>query len=227
MVHMAAMEMAAWLDHYFPAITFSGWSEDACWLGLMKTRQSEHNPPFYWLGRALDAIAEAGAGEAYGRRLVAAHGAEPCGAAADRDQRAQDVLSEACAFAWAVAHLGPPRFEAAAAGAALDQGPVRLYVPAHDVYVAPARLRAQRSMEQVIGAIAAEAARAAVTLPPARGRILYLDTWHEPRYAQNVGYRLELTEPVQEALRHHAGEAHLGHVFSRPFQWGNPIEAQY
>lgn len=223
---MTTAEMATWIDHYFPDIHFTGWSEQACWLGMMKTRKAEHNPPFYWLGRALDAIDEAGLGELYGRRIVAIHGSEPCGGG-EADQRAQDVLSEACAFAWAVAHLGPPRFEPATAGASIEQGAARLYVPAHDVYIAPARLRVQQSMQGVIRSIAAETERAASILPEARGRILYLDTWHAPGYAQSVGYHLELTEPIQEALRHYAGEAHLGHVFSRPFQWGNPVEASY
>ena len=227
MAGMAAMEMAAWLDRYLPAIAPDRRGTDGCWIARMKTREAEHNPPFYWLGRALDAIAEAGEGAAYGLRLEAAHGRGSCGGAGDRDEQAKDVLSEACAFAWTVAHIGPPRFEPAAEGATLEGGPLRLYVTAHDAYVVPARLRPQRTMEELIRVIEAHAERAAATLPPARGRILYLDTWIEPRYAQNVGYRLELTEPVQQALRHFAGEAHLGHVLTRPFQWGNPVESSY
>ncbi|MCB9482749.1 MAG: hypothetical protein H6675_01965 [Dehalococcoidia bacterium] len=33
-----------------------------------------------------------------------------------------------------------------------------------------------------------------------RQAVFYLDVWHERRYAQSVGYRFELTEPVREAL---------------------------
>ncbi|MSQ42413.1 MAG: hypothetical protein EXR65_05195 [Dehalococcoidia bacterium] len=224
---MTPMEMAPWLDHYFPAIRRAGLGGDACWIGRMKNLNAEHNPPFYWLGRALDVIAEAGEDAAYGRRLVATHGANPCNGDGDRDDRIQGVLSEACAFAWTVAHLGPARFEAAAEGATLERGPVRLHVPAHDAYVSPGRLQPRPTIGAVVRAVAEQAAHAASTLPPARGRILYLDTWQEQRYAHNVGYHLEMTEPVLAALRHSAAEAQVGYVFTRPFQWGNPVEARY
>ena len=64
-------------------------------------------------------------------------------------------------------------------------------------------------------------------LPDVPGRLLYLDMWYERGYPATVGYDLELTEPIEAALRHYCAEARLGHVFTRPFQWGNPVEAWY
>ncbi|MEX1022920.1 MAG: hypothetical protein WD058_07210, partial [Dehalococcoidia bacterium] len=61
----------------------------------------------------------------------------------------------------------------------------------------------------------------------AEARVLYVDIWHERMYAQNVGYRLELTEPVEAALRHFAQEHGLGYVLTRPFEWGRPLVAWY
>ena len=143
-----------------------------------------------------------------------------------------------CGLAWTAAHLGPPRFEAAVEGATLKAGRLRIHVEAHDAYVLPVRLRPapgteapRRGLRPPDEALARTAAahvqEAAALLPPARGRIVYVDTWIVELYAQNVGYRLELTEPVEAALREAAGPLHLGHVLTRPFQWGNPVVAWY
>src|SRR5690606_27671611 len=98
-------------ERFFPRIPPDPWGEQ-CWVGYMKTRTAEHNPPVYWLGRALDAAGECGAADLLAARLLAVHGEQPCGAWDERDERVQDVLSEACAYAWAAAHLGPPAFDA-------------------------------------------------------------------------------------------------------------------
>ena len=101
-------------------------------------------------------------------------------------------------------------------------------VPEHDAVVAARRLQPQESLEGVIGAVAGFASEVDAALPAAAGRILYVDTYLNLRfYAQDVGYRLELTEPVIEALRLFAGERDLGHVLTRPFQWGNPVDTAY
>ncbi|MSQ29457.1 MAG: hypothetical protein EXR68_03085 [Dehalococcoidia bacterium] len=220
-----AREMAAWLQTLLPGISPADWGEDACWLALMMTRDSEHNPPFYWLGRALDAVDDGGAIEVVRSRLVAAHDVLSCQGRRDVDERAQDVLSEACGYAWAAAHLGPATFEVPEGD--LDTGAVRIAVPAHAAYVIPRRLHPVRSIQQVMEAIGAHTEAAGHLVPVGAHGIVYIDVWHEQQYAQHLGYRLELTEPLQHGLRHFAAEHRFGHVLTRPFQWGNPVEATY
>lgn len=225
MPDMPAREMAEWLHDFLPEIApnFQG---DPCWIAWMKTRDAEHNPPFYWLGRALDVASDGGATEAFRARVVAAHGPGSCHGQGDRDERVQDVLTEVCAYAWAAAHLGPPALEPLDERG-LERSPLRLHIPSHDAYVAPRRIHPQRTMDRVLQFVADTTAEAGRSLPPAPGRILYLDAWHDRMYAQGVAYRLELTEPIQQVLRHFAQEHLLGHVLTRPFQWGNPVEAWY
>src|SRR5262249_34698615 len=127
-------------------------------------------------------------------------------------------------------------------GATLEAGRLRIRVEAHDAYVMPFRLRPPlgavaptsrmprmlRGPDEAIARTAADHVHEASSLlPPARGGIAYIDTWIVEMYAKNVGYRLELTEPVEAALREAAGPLHLGHVLTRPFQWGNPVQAWY
>jgi hypothetical protein len=218
------VEIAGWLDHFFPRIPPVR-GGDACWLSLMKTRSSEHNPPLYWLGRALDAVDEGGAGDALTARLALAHGQDACAGWSERDQRVQDVLSEAAAFAWAAAHLGPPRFEPE--GESPDT-PTLVHVPTHDAYVAPGRLWPASTVDDLVAQLRAQVAGAAQRMPPAAGRILYVDVYMHPfMYAQDIGYHGELTEPLRVAVKQFATEHRLGYVLTRPFQWGNAIEAAY
>lgn len=223
-----AREMAAWLQTLLPGIAPAGWGGDACWLAFMMTRESEHNPPFYWLGAALDEVESGGAIEVVRSRLVAAHGADACDSRGTADERAQDVLSEACAYAWAATRLGPATFEAV--GEAAD-APVRIAVAVSpgqpSIYVLPRRLRPVNSLQRVLLSIGEQTAAAAALLPEGARGTVYLDCWHQQQYAQNLGYRLELTEPLQHGLRHFTAEHGLGHVLTRPFQWGNPVEATY
>ncbi len=227
-----ARPIAHWLLDLFPQITPAarpdgGWGGDPCWIAQTMTRDAEHNPPLYWLGRAFDAVATGGATETVRARLHSAHGETSCGGDLARDAAVQDVLTEVCAYAWVQTHLGPPCFEVAGEEHTDELAPVTLRVPSIGASVAAHRLRPQRSMADVIEAIRVATAETDDRLPAGSGRIVYLDTWHDPRYAQSIGYRLELTEPVQQALRHLAGERGLGHVLTRPFQWGNAIDAWY
>ena len=224
-----AREMAEWLQTLLPEILPAGWgANDSCWLAFMMTRESEHNPPFYWLGRALDEVEVGGAIEVLGARLVAAHGARTCAGRSEADERAQDVLTEACAYAWAVTRLGTATFEVVGE---VEHAPVRISVPLSDtqngVYVLPRRLWPVNSLQRVMTSIGEQTAAAANLLPEGAHGIVYLDCWHQQQYAQNLGYRLELTEPLQHGLRHFAADHGLGHVLTRPFQWGNPVEATY
>lgn len=219
-----AREMAEWLQTLLPGIAPAGWGGESCWLAFMMTRESEHNPPFYWLGAALDEVDRAGAIEVVRSRLVAVHGADACKSRGSADERAQDVLSEAGAYAWAATRLGSATFETVGEDGA---APVRIAIAEHGVYVLPRRLWPVNSLQRVMASIAEQTAAAAQLLPEGARGIVYLDVWHQQMYAQNLGYRLELTEPLQHALRHFAAEHRLGHVLTRPFQWNNPVEATY
>ena len=216
------MEIAAWLERFFPRIEPIPWG-DPCWLAMTKTRSPEHNPPLYWLGRALDAVDEGGDAEAMGARLLAAHGAEACDGWSEQDQRVQDVLTEACAYAWAASHLGAPSFEPSEA-----DGTMLIHVPARDAFVAPHRLWPVRTMDDLLRNVARDTSATAEATPPAAGRIVYFDVYLNPRmYAQDIGYHTDLTEPLRAAVKHFATERNLGYVLTRPFQWGNPIAAHY
>jgi len=224
---MPGRDISQWLQDFFPAITASGgWGGDPCWIAWAKTQDAEHNPPFFWLGLALDTVEEAGLSDWFRERVRAAHGPGSCRGQHGSDGRAQDVLTEVCAFTWALNRLGEPRIEP------LSEGPpelvaIRLYVPEHETYIKPRRLRPQTRMDLVIEDVAAAAEEAAQALPSEAGRILYADIWHERWYHENVGYRLDLTEPVHAAVRHFASDHRLGHVLTRPYEWGRPIEASY
>ena len=215
------MDIGPWLDRIFPEVEPDPRPGGPSWVARIKTRTPEHNPPLFWLGRALDVIDESGAYEAFEAHARAALVA-PEQATWESEQQLEDIFSEACAFAWAAQHLGAPRFVEEPNGA------ICISVVEHDAVIAPRRLHPQESLEAVLGAVADFARTADDDLPDAAGRLLYLDTYLNLRwYAQDVGYRLELTEPVVAALRHFAGDRRLGHVLTRPFQWGNPVDVAY
>lgn len=219
---MRHRETSDWIGEFFPGITPSrGWGGDPCWFAWAQTQSAEHNPPFFWLGRAFDVAAEHDRIEWFGERLRSAHGPESCRGDREVESRAHDVLSETCAFAWASERLGDTRLQPH------EDGSLFLHVPAHGVTIAPRRIHPRRSLDAVIEGIAGLAAEAAATLPSEGARILYADIWHERMYHEHVGYRLEFTEPVEEAVRHFAGERGLGYVLTRAFEWGRPIEAWY
>jgi hypothetical protein len=214
------VDIGPWLERIFPEVEPDPYP-GAPWVAHVKTRTPEHNPPLFWLGRALDAVELGGAIEVFSERARRALG-DPRAVSWETDQAVQDVFSEACAYAWAAAHLGPPEFSEAADGA------VCVNVPAHQAVVAPHRIHPQRDLDDVLRSVAGFAAEAAERLPEVAGRIVYVDTYLNLRfYAQDVGYRLELTEPVAAVLRHVAAEHQLGHVLTRPFQWGNPVDSEY
>src|SRR3546814_14240504 len=111
-------------------------------------------------------------------------------------------------------------------GATEAVGPIRLRIRDVNAVVAPRRLRPQQTIERVmyqVGGLAEDAARST----GGSTGLFYLDVWHERRYAQSVGYRFELTEPVREAIRHFAVEFGLGYVLTRPFEWGRALEESF
>ncbi len=215
------MNIGPWLDRIFPDVEPDPRPGGPSWVARIKTRGPEHNPPLFWLGRALDIVEQHDAIEAFSER---ARGAlvHPNRATSETEQRMEDIFSEACAFAWAAQHLGAPRFVEEPGGT------MCIAVPEHDAVIAARRLRPQESLERVLDAVSGFASEVDDALPAATGRILYVDIYLNFRfYAQEVGYRLELTEPVIAALRLFAGERELGHVLTRPFQWGNPVDTAY
>ena len=225
------MEIAGWLERLLPEVRAYDPS-DGCWVAHMKLLTPDHHPPLYWLGRALDSVEAAGTIDPVRAWLLAAHGPAACEGWSERDERAQDVLTAACALAWAGEHLGP------AEPVEVDGGERLLVrVPSLDVCLAPRRMwparpqRVQpppRTPEALLRQLDAYVTEAASDLDGARGRIVYLDlNLNRGRYAQDVGYRLELTEPVRAWLKHHSAEQRLGWVLTRPFEWGVPIEAWY
>jgi hypothetical protein len=215
------VDIGPWLDRIFPEVEPDPSPFGSSWVARIKTRTPEHNPPLYWLGRALDVVEEHGAYEAFAARARATL-VDPHRASWESEQAIEDVFSEACAFAWAAQHLGRPEFTEQ------EDGGIYIAVPEHDAVLAARRLHPVESLQDVMEAVAQFAAEADAGLPEAAGRILYVDTYLNLRfYAQDVGYRLELTEPVIAALRHFAGERDLGHVLTRPYQWGNPVDAAY
>jgi len=214
------MDIGAWFELIFPEITADP-RPGTPFPAHIKTRGPEHNPPLFWLGRALDAVEQAGQIDGFIEMTHEALG-DPSAYDWDTEQRVQDVFSQACAFAWSAAHLGPPEFSSAA------DGTPTILVPAHDAVVAPRRIHPQESMDEILSEIAGFVEEAGEALPEAAGRILYLDTYLNLRfYAQDLGYRLELTEPLIATVRHFAGDAQIGHVLTRPFQWGNPVDSWY
>jgi len=220
-------EPSDWLREQFPEVAPSfGWGGDPCWLAWGLTQTAEHNPPFYWLGRAFQIADAAGQMDVFGERMRTAHGAASCGAQGDRDDRLQDVLTEVCAFAWASERIAPPEVEPAVEGATQAAGPIRLTLPGRDAVVFPRRLRPQNTIERIVQQVAGIADDVARTTSET-STVLYLDVWHERRYAQSVGYRFELTEPVREATRHFATEFGMGFVLTRPFEWGRALEESF
>jgi len=218
-----ARELGEHLATVFPGIAPSyGRGGDPCWAAWALAQNAEHNPPAYWLGRAFDVLAASPYADHFARRLQAAHADRSCHGGGDEDGHLQDVLTEICAFAWSTERIGATEVIVAD-----EVGIALLHVPASSTTIVPRRLLPERTMERVVAQIgehAASAARAVgETSPPGRG-ILYLDIWHERRYAHSVGYRLEITEPVQLAVRHYAPESELGYVLTRPYQWGRPLE---
>lgn len=230
MCDMLTQEMAQWFDHYLPDIKPGFGEGSPCWISRMKTRTAEHNPPFYWLGRALDIMYANGEESTVRARLHGLHGAQACNGDG-RDELLQRVLSEACAYAWTATHLGVPRVEVTREGDSIATDPIRFVIGdrevGDEVYVMLARLRARSSTAEVVADVAEVTRMTVDRLPAARGRLMYLDMWYERGYPATVGYDLELTEPVQAALRHDCDDAQLGYVFTRPFQWGNPVSAHY
>lgn len=227
---------ADFLGELFPGIAPS-WMRgaDPCWIAWALAQTAEHNPPIYWLGRAFEDVSALGGTTwtTLATRLRNAHGDASCGGRGVEDASTQEALTALCATAWAHARLGPP----AALEATLVEGDptVLIRVPSADAVVVPYRVQPEQTLDRVVQQIQHRAAATAELLrtPPEAARdevrvaprgVLYVDLWHERRFAQSIGYRFEITEPVQTAVRHLAPAYGLGYVLTRPFEWGRPLE---
>ncbi len=219
--------LSFWLQSMLPDIAPEPHPE-ACWVAFAKTRSPEHHPPVYWLGRALEEVARAGLAEAVGARVQAAHGPAACEGWSEADQRLQDAFTEVCATAWTQEHLGTAERSAVAIDQPGDEVPL-LHVPHLDAWVAPRRIWPVRTMEQLLKQAGARFEEAAASMPrQARSRTVYLDIpLNMFGWAQDVGYAGPTTDPLRAAVKHFAGEHHVGYVLTRPFQWGVPLEVWY
>lgn len=218
---------AVWLQAMLPEIAPEP-TPEACWVAFAKTRSPEHHPPMYWLGRALDEVARTGLAEAVAARVRSAHGARACAGWSEADQALQDVLSEVCATAWTQEHLGPvERVEVSVERP--GEVATLLHIPGLDAWVAPRRMWPVRTIDQLLKQAAARFQEAASAMPRgARSRTVYLDIpLNMFGWAQDVGYAGPTTEPLRAAVKHFAGEHHVGYVLTRPFQWGVPLETWY
>lgn len=214
------MEISGWLQRMLPQIEPGGWRE-GCWIAQIMARPVEHNPPLHWLGRAFDSVDAAGVSGRIGDRLRAQHGPQACEGWTDEDERAQDVLTEACAIAWAAQQLGPP--ELSEAGERL-----LVHVPSVDACVAPRRLWPVRTLEEMVQLTGEQIEAAAADLPEGDRRIAYIDiNLALDAYARNPGYDGPMTEPLRESVKFLGQERGLGWVLTRPFEWGVPLEAWY
>ncbi len=214
------MEISGWLQRVLPQIEPGG-RHAGCWIAQIMARSVEHNPPLHWLGRAFDRVDDAGATERIGERLRELHGPRACEGWTAEDERAQDVLTEACAIAWAAEHLGPP---------ALSEAGDRLlvHVPPLDACVAPRRLWPVRTLEEMVRLTGEQVEAAAADLPQGDRRIVYIDiNLALDAYARNPGYDGPMTEPLRESVKFVGQERGLGWVLTRPFEWGVPLECWY
>lgn len=214
------MEISDWLQRLLPGIEPGG-RHDGCWIAQIMARSVEHNPPLHWLGRALDSVEAAGATGRIGDRLRDLHGPHACEGWTAEDERAQDVLTEACAIAWAAQQLGPP--ELSEAGDRL-----LVHVPSVDAHIAPRRLWPVRTLEEMVQLTGEQVEAAAADLPAGDRRIVYIDiNLALDAYARNPGYDGPMTEPLRESVKFLGQERGLGWVLTRPFEWGVPLEAWY
>jgi hypothetical protein len=214
------------LRRVLPRIEPYPW-HDGCWLATVMSRSPEHHPPLYWLGRALDEVASIGLLDEIVGHIEAVHGPEACPGWSPQDERAQDVLTEACALAWAHVALSALPAEHIEANDGVGSGPI-LAVPGLGVRIAPRRLRPVRTFDDIVRQVQRLAANAATDLGPLPGGILYLDLpLNSQGWAHDVGYASDVTEPLKDVVRHFGAEHRLGYVLTRPFQWSAPIEAAY
>lgn len=215
------MDIGPWLNRIFPEIKPDPRPDGSSWVALIKTRTPEHNPPLFWLGKAIDVIEEYGQYDLFENRARTAL-VSPNQTTWESEQRIEDIFSEACAFAWAARNLGEPKF------IVNPSGSICISVPEHEVLVAHRRIHPQRNLETLITSVTQLTTEADEELPKTSRRLIYVDIYLNLHfYAQDVGYRLELTEPMITALRDLADQRLLDHVLTRPFQWGKPLHASY
>ena len=131
-------------------------------------------------------------------------------------------------MAWTVEHLGPAERSAVALERPDETLPL-LYVSYLEAWVAPRRLWPVGTMQELLRQVGARMEEASAAMPRAsRSRIVYLDVpLNMFGWAQDVGYAGPTTDPLRAAVKHFAGEYHLGYVLTRPFQWGVPLETWY
>ena len=221
-------EMSQWLEYLFPDIHPGMYDQDGCWIAFMMTRETEHNPPFAWMARAFDAVYQHGGLAELQDRMVEAHGRLSCNGDHSKDEAIQALVSETCAMAWCVRAFGMnilPTSNEQINRASKYGNWIVSEMENFDFGVHVVRLKPVRTLQEIWQQVVNSVEETKSTKPVGIGSAyIYLDIWHDgPGYAYGVGYNIEVTQPIIDALTMYAGESDLGYILTRPFQWGNPI----
>ena len=103
-----------------------------------------------------------------------------------------------------------------------------IFVPEFNTTIVPKRIRHVRHFKDIVDDISNFVTDVQQLFTNEQTKIGYLDTYlNLDWYAQDLGYRLELTEPLVGALKNFTGDQDLRFVLTRPFQWGNPVASWY
>ena len=215
------MDIQDWLDVIYPEVS-PDLDPRAPFIAHIKTRTPEHNPPLFWLGCALDEISATNEMDTFIKKARNAIG-DLHDFSWNNEQACLDVFSQACAFAWASKNLSKPQFMEQRNGEYAC-----IFVPDYNATIVPKRIRHVRHFKDIVEDISSFVNDVQHLFTDEYTKIGYLDTYlNLDWYAQDLGYRLELTEPLVGALKNFTGDQDLRFVLTRPFQWGNPVASWY
>jgi hypothetical protein len=225
-------EMSNWLNYLFPNITPAMYDQDGCWVAFMKTRETAHNPPFSWMARAFTSSEKSGEIQNLQTRLFNEHGSDSCGGDKIRDNAVQLVISQTCASAWSREAFGIKTLSSTR-GYALEEPAANCWIIGENnenkIAINVIRLTPVRQLSEVHQQIYKYVEATSQNRPTDTSLvIMYFDIWFDgPTYAYDLGYNLDVTQPVIDVLKSFASAADLGYVLTRPFQWGNPVAEWY
>ena len=225
-------EMSNWLNYLFPSITPAMYDQDGCWVAFMKTRETAHNPPFSWMARAFTSSERSGELQNLQDRLFNEHGPKSCGGNRTRDGAVQLLISEMCASAWSRKAFSVKTLTSIESPA-LEKTDSNCWIFGENnenkIAINVIRLTPVRQLAEVHQQIYKYIQTTNQNRPTNTSQvILYFDIWFDgPTYAYDLGYNLDVTQPVIDVLKSFASAADLGYVLTRPFQWGNPVAEWY
>ena len=221
-------EMSQWLRCLFPDIQPAMYDQDGCWIAFMMTRETEHNPPFAWIARAFDAVYQNGGLPELQHRMFQTHGSFSCSGDYSKDEAIQVLITETCAMAWSMKAFGMDTLPTP--HKQIDRQKeygnwIVSKIENFDFGIHVIRLKPVRTLQEIWQQVIDAVEQTKLTKPEGiSSTYLYLDIWHDgPGYAYGVGYNIDVTQPIIDALAMYAGESGLRYILTRPFQWGNPI----